>query len=76
MGFLFKSGETYESILISLSRQYLFKFIKGCLPQNLLSPLLNSLSRNLSDLTQANAQNYNSKNRLPNFIPQVSFYAP
>ena len=76
MGFLFKSGETQESILISLSRPYPFKFIKGCLPQNLLSPLLNSLSRILSDLTQANVQNYNSKNRLTNFIPQVSFYTP
>ena len=27
-----------------LSRPYPFKFFKGCLPQNLLSPLLSTLS--------------------------------
>ena len=28
-----------------LRRPYPFKFFKGCLPQNLLSPLLNTLSQ-------------------------------
>ena len=32
------------SIIFCLSRPYPFKFLKGCLPQNLLSPLLNTLS--------------------------------
>ena len=30
--------------MVYLSRPYPFKFFKGCLPQNLLSPLLNTLS--------------------------------
>ena len=30
--------------MVCLSRPYPFKFFKGCLPQNLLSPLLNTLS--------------------------------
>ena len=30
--------------MVCLSRPYPFKFFKGCLPQNLLSPLLNLLS--------------------------------
>ena len=31
--------------MVSLSRLYPFKFFKGCLPKNLLSPLLNTLSQ-------------------------------
>ena len=30
--------------MVYLSRPYPFKYFKGCLPQNLLSPLLNTLS--------------------------------
>ena len=30
---------------LCVSRQYPLKFFKGCLPQNLLSPLLNTLSQ-------------------------------
>ena len=30
--------------MVCLSRPYLFKFFKGCLPQILLGPLLNTLS--------------------------------
>ena len=32
------------SAMKELSRPYSFKLFKGCLPQNLLSPLLNTLS--------------------------------
>ena len=39
-GRVFKS-RTY----LCVSRQYPLKFFKGCLPQNLLSPLLNTLSQ-------------------------------
>ena len=41
--------------MICLSRPYLFKFFKGCLPQILLGPLLNTLSHiwdNCIDMTQ------------------------
>ena len=31
--------------MVGLSRLYTLSFFKGCLPQNLLSPLLNTLSR-------------------------------
>ena len=31
--------------MVCLSRPYPFKYFKGCLPQNLLSPLLNTLAR-------------------------------
>ena len=33
-----------QSLKICLSRPYPFKILKGCLPQNLLSPLLNNFS--------------------------------
>ena len=36
------------TFLSPLSRPYPFKFVKGCLPQNLLSPLLNALPHLLS----------------------------
>ena len=38
----FKKCEQIWSVC--LNRPYTFKFFKGCLPQNLLSPLLNALS--------------------------------
>ena len=31
--------------MVCLSKQYSFKFFKGCLPQILLDPLLNTLSQ-------------------------------
>ena len=31
--------------MVGLNRPYTLSFFKGCLPQNLLSPLLNTLSR-------------------------------
>ena len=37
-------GDFQICISVPLSRPYPFKIFKGCLPQNLLSPLLNTLS--------------------------------
>ena len=38
--------------MFCLSRPYTFKFFKGCLPQILLGPLLNTLSQMLHDLAR------------------------
>ena len=40
-----------QSIQESLSRPYPYNFFTGCLPQNLLSPLLNTLSHILIRFT-------------------------
>ena len=39
-----------KNLKIFLSRPYPFKFFKGCLSQNLLSPLLNTLSQMILNL--------------------------
>ena len=52
--------------IVCLSRPYHFKFFKGCLPQILLGPFLNTLTE-LSLLILL---------RLTHFIPLVSFHTP
>ena len=51
--------------MVCLSRSYLFKFFKDCLPQNLLSPLLNTLFHLFLNNWYCNERSY-----LPQSQPQ------
>ena len=48
--------------MVSLSRPNPFKFFKGCFPQNLLSPLLNTLSH-IIDLLKPQALKFLSSTK-------------
>ena len=50
---------------IFLSRPYHFKLFKDCLPQNLLSPLLNTLSHLLSDAYLGSCQTSMMEDKYP-----------
>ena len=66
--FIFLCSDIWD---ICLSRPYSFKFLKGCLPQILLSPLLNTLSHIfmlnsffLQTITQATENQYQASKKM------------
>ena len=44
--------------MVCLSKQYLFKFFEGCLPQLLLGPLLNTLSHIFPQLRKERSRDH------------------